>query len=534
MSMQIPRVDDGIKGQKGFAYEETQRFYIQNHIPEYVHSVKGGKYIKFEFSDLLGAYHDADDYGNNVVINRLSYVEVGKKSFLNNINGVTRYINYFIHYFDDDDELRMAYFYMMFAIMNTDVELPPEDFIENLKTYFGSPTMIEKVARMVDYNTDKSLFSRSDKNVYDPSIQLTEDHLRAIMGLSCIHKFIIPIVSQYYKINKNKLEDYKMTDKELYFYAFTCFIQSFDERYDISLYDKIYHTATTRVSKTENHDQVMWGRRARYGVTPISFAGGLMKELFINISQKVIFSKSAIVYIHVCFDKAIRNTLRQQDKYEFAEMETVASDSVNETMSKWEQWQTASVSVNQRDRYRAQAAIADMIQRHANDLEIDFSSSEIKEELNFYRDNVTRLEDAQLSLIHDYFASDMRDGYLLGKMSPDISKLIVIMKRELEDANYVYVPQFISGKLDPSNAKRYNKKKIEKAFINHPCYDDWVSQFGDAKDLVNIDKKYNTVKTLISCPVVVVDYQKKELNGKRLSIDEASAVDELVRFYCNV
>lgn len=535
MGKKIPLVDEGIKGQKGLAYEETQHFYVQNQIPEYVHSAKGGKCIKFEFGNLISAYHDEDDDGNNAIVNRLSYVEVGKKSFLNNINGVARYINYFIHYFDDDDELLMSYFYMMFSIMNTNIELSPSDFIENLKTYFGSPTMIDKVSAMVEYNTDKSLFSRSDKNVYDQSIQLTEDHLKAIMGLSCIHKFIIPIVSQYYNVKKNDLKEYKLTDKGLYFYAFTCFIQCFDEKYDISLYDKIYHTATTRISKTESHDQTMWGRRFRVGVSPVSFAGVLMRDLFIDISQKVIFNKSAIVFIHVCFDKAIRNELIQQDKYEYAEMETIASDSVNETMSKWDQWQTANSTENQRNRFRTIASISDMIRRRASRIGLDFKTKSAREEIRFYRDNITRLEDSQLNLIQLYFSSDIKDASTMSNISrSDVNKLIMIMKRELEDANYVYIPQFISGKMDPSNAKRYNKKKIEKAFINHPCYDDWREQFGDIEDLMNVDRVYSVVKTLISCPMIVVDYQREELNGKKLAIDEASAVDEMVRFYCNI
>lgn len=536
MGKTIPRVDEGIKGQKGFAYEETQRFYAQNQIPEYIHSAKGGKCIKFEFADLLDAYRDDDDDGNNVIVNRLSYVEVGKKSFLNNINGVARYINYFIHYFDDDDELLMAYFFMMFSIMNTEIELPPEDFIENLFAYFGSPSMTDKIANMVDYNTEESLLSRSDRTVYDQSIQLTDDHLKAIMGLSCIHKFIIPIVSQYYNVKKDLLKDHNLTDKELYFYAFTRFIPCFDDRYDILLYDKLYHTATTRISKTEGHDQLMWGRRARTGVSPVSFAGVLMRDLFIDISQKVIFNRSAIAFIHVCFDKAIRNELIQQDKYEYAEMETVASDSVNETMSKWDQWQTANSTDNQRDRFRTIAAVSNMIERRASRLGLDFSTKKVKKEFNFYRDNITRLEDAQLNLIHLYFAADMMDGSMLIRSASrsDINKLIMIMKREMEESNYVYIPQFISGKMDLSNAKRYNKKKIEKAFIQHPCYDDWIEQFGDAEGLVNPDRIYTNVKTLISCPMVIVDYHKTELNGKRLAIDETSAVDEMVRFYCNI
>lgn len=531
----IPKVDDGIKGQKGAAYEETQSFYARYQIPEYVHSAKGGKFLKFEFGELLDNYRDGDDDSENPVIKKLSYVEVNKKSFLNNINGVARYINYFIKYFDEDDELMMTYYYMMFSIMNVDIELPPEDFIEILKTYFGSDSMINKIAKMVDYNADATLMKKSEKGVYDPSIQLTDDHLKAIMGLSCLHKFIIPIISQYYNIKKDKLKEYGLNDKGLYFYAFTCFIECFDEKYDIKLYDKIYHTATTRISKTENHDQLMWNRRFRAGVTPTSYAGTLMRDLFIDISQKVIFSKSAIVFIHVCFDKAIRNELIQQDKYEYAEMETIASDSVNETMSKWDQWQTAHAVVNERDKFRARASITDLIHRCANDIGLNFKSRSSIEEFEFYRDNISKLEDVQLNLLFLYYAPLMCGYDTLKYMKrKEVNRLIMIMKRDLMSRNYTYIPQFVSGKMDLTNAKRYNKKKIEKAFMAHPCYNDWLDQFGEAQGLLSVDRVYSMIKTLISCPITVVDYQYPEINGKTLAVDETAAVDEAIRFLCSI
>ena len=74
----------------------------------------------------------------------------------------------------------------------------------------------------------------------------------------------------------------------------------------------------------------MWDRRKRIGTTPTSYTNELMRDFVTDISQKAIFSKSAIVFIHVCMDKAIRNTLIQPDKWDYTEMAMEASDGSEE------------------------------------------------------------------------------------------------------------------------------------------------------------------------------------------------------------
>src|SRR5699024_8712791 len=110
----IPMVDDGIRYDDK-SYEGLMRWYSIAHVEEYVKSQ--GKHIKFEFCSMLDGYRTSmDEDGENEIIRKISYAEVSKKSFINNINVAVRYINYFIEYFDDDDELMHAYYTMMFQL----------------------------------------------------------------------------------------------------------------------------------------------------------------------------------------------------------------------------------------------------------------------------------------------------------------------------------------------------------------------------------------------------------------------------------
>ena len=250
---EIPLIDAGIKDKdlKNPPPDVAEAWYRDAHVQKYVHMEEivkesGQRYttkrVQFEFARMFEGYSDhMDERGVNPTIERLSFATMSKVSFINNITNPLRYINYFIEYFDKDDELMRAYFHVMFQIMFEELDLDPMAFIETVFAAFTTKSMIEKMINMIEYNVNDNLVKKADR-VYDESIQLTIEHLKAIMGVSCLHKFIIPLVSHYYNTRTRLLEEAHMSDKDLYYYLFTAFIPVFDEHYDICLYNKLYHT----------------------------------------------------------------------------------------------------------------------------------------------------------------------------------------------------------------------------------------------------------------------------------------------------
>ena len=551
----IPKVDAGIKDpDKNISDDALKEYYRTRHIAEYVHMERVERErgmasinrIKFEFSYMFSGYMKTEaDLGDNAIIHRLSYAEVSKKSFINKLNNSLRYINYFIEYFDDDDELMTAYFNMMMQIMSNDVNLDPETFVENLYAYFSTDSLIEKIARMVEYNTDETLIKKTDRT-YDESIQLTVDHLKAIMAVSCIHKFIIPIVGHYYFMKSRFLKEANITDKDLYLMAFGSFMSTFDDYYDVELYEKLYCTAGTRIKKT-NQEQGMWRRRYRFGTTTTSYANQLMKDFIVDISQKAVFGLSAIIFIHVCFDNSIKTELIQPDKWEFTEMKMEANDSVNETMTRWDKWQTDKSFHSQKDRIRAYVSIKDginwlgrMVGINFEDLDSDKPkdikrSKELREEFNYYRDNIVQpMSNAQMYLILQYYSSMigcMADSDMLEMK--DIFKLIMIMKRDFEARNFNYLRFFISSSMIPASDHRYSKRRLEKLFQIHPSFDEWISQYPDTK-VFNISRFYDEVRPIVSTPIKVCDYKYQEYNDHKMYPVDQCVVDEVIRLMINL
>lgn len=530
MERNIPKADEGFRG-NDLSNEALHRFYQEAHVSEFLKAE--GKFIHFEFGKMLNPYRvNVDENNENPLIRRISYAEISKQSFINNINLSIRYINYFIEYFDDDDELMNAYFNIMFMLHYKDCKLTVEDFINQVIVWFATESLFEKVIRMVEYNTDETLIKKSERS-YDESIQLTVDHLKAIMGVSCFHRFVIPIVSHFYTMRGKKMLGPNMTDKDLYFRIFASFIPMFDEFYGINLYTKIYHTAITRISKTENQESIMWKRRERFGTTTVSFTHDLMREYINEISQKTMFNQSAIIFLHVCFDQAIRNELSRSDKYEMSDMRMEASDNVNETISRFDRWQLDKSGHSEKDRLRAYIAIKDMILRLGKEFGLNFKkmNQEVQDEYDYYLEHIKQpFHDTQMYIIQLYFENKLKSSEEIKMLEiEDIIKLVMIMKRDLENRNYMYIPFFISGELLTSSAKKITKKNLEKLFKSHPLYQDWVDMYPDTFQLMNMDKIYSELHTMVSVPFKVVDYKYTELRGKIMTPVDICVTNEFAR-----
>ncbi|WP_300944371.1 hypothetical protein [uncultured Duncaniella sp.] len=543
----VPKVDDGFNKKNALSDDALKRFYHDARVDEFLRFVtsNGKKMIKFEFGKMLDGYAiDTDNNGENQIIRMFSYAEISKRSFINNMNIALRYTNYFITYFDDDDELMAAYLEFMMQLHYNKLNMPVESFIDTLYALIATPSMVQKVIRMVEYNTDESLIKKTDER-YDESIQLTVEHLKAIMGVTCFQKFIIPVVSHYYAVRQNEVKASGLTDRELYYQVFLAFVPLFDDYYDIRLYEKLYHTATTRISKTENHDSQMWKRRERFGVTPTSFTNVLMQGFLNDIAQKIVFNQSAIIFLHVCFDKAIKNELIQPDKHEMSDMRMDASDSVNGIYSRWDRWQMGCTGNSERERLRAYASIRDMIWRMGNDVGLKFHKYEyehrsttevsddpdVQEEYEYYLEHISRpMNETQEYIINLYCSKELGapDDVKMMKFEDKV-QIIMIMKRDLRSRNYSYIPFFISSKVKPEATRRYNNNSLKKLFMSNPLYEDWEEELEDTKELMNMSKFLGELKTLISCPIICVEFDS-ELEGRVMNPADIIVADEWARF----
>lgn len=271
-------------------------------------------------------------------------------------------------------------------------------------------------------------------------------------------------------------------------------------------------------------------------MTTTSFTHDLMREYINELSQKTVFSRSAIIFLHVCFDQAIKNELRKRDKFEMSDMTMEASDSVNESISRWDKWQLDKAGNSEKVRLRAYISIEDMILRLGDEFGIDFNhmTRDQKAEYDYYNDNIKKpINDTQLYLINLYFANKLKSSDEVKQLEiQHIIKIIMIMKRDLRSRNYVYLPFFISGELLTASAKKVSKKSLEKLFTTHPSFEDWKNMFPDTFELLNFDRILGELRTIVSVPTRVVDYDYVENRGEIMTPVDVCVTDEYVRLLC--
>lgn len=525
----IPLVD-GTSENVEFTAESNRKFYNKYGISQHLIPITD-KMIKVDFSDIIGdSYHDDESDGymkKDSPVYRISHIPLSKRSFMNNIHGILRYINYFINYFDDrDNELLMLYFHFNTMILSSKVSLTPQKLIVSIKTLFGEYSFREKVAAMVEYNTVGNQFTKVDKR-YDQSIQLTESHLKAIMAISCIHKFIIPIVSQYCQVRKDELNAEGFNEQSLYELSYMSLLEMFDDIYDVELYNKLFYTATTRIRKTEKTDKIMWARREHEGITPISYSGALIRDLT-DISQKLYFKKSAIVFIHVCFDKSIDNELKRKDRVDYVDMDMSTSENEDSAPSPFDSWLIKNPGNNEMTLIQSHVSIKSVIRTLASEIGIDFEKEKWKKEMKFYKENLPPLDSSQMGLINLYYAGHSNYYDSMSVISnDDIIKLIILMKHDLQRNNYCILPQLITGEINRLAAKRYIRKHILKLFMDNPGYEDLEEQYLDSG--FDISRVIESIKVLIVSKIKVVDYS--ELNGSILNCMDELKIDELIQFF---
>lgn len=458
-------------------------------------------------------------------------IEVVKKSFFNSkqFYNTIKYLNYFLTFFDEDKELLHVYFMLLTNISAQDSYALLDDFFDDLETKLVTETLLMKVINMVEYNIPMNAVKEVQRE-YDKGLQLTTDHLKALMGMGIYHKFCIPIVSKLITKKKDLVTNPKdgVRDvKNFYYYAMSRFIDIFDDHYDIVLRNKVYNTSSSRTSKTEHPQKIMWERKSNTGVSVVSFTNQLLKNIIIDISQKSIFEKSVIVYIHVCLDKNIRHSLQDdQDKFEFGSMEMRGSDSTDDSSSRFDKFQINASRVSEAYIHRARAIIKDTVKRLCEEYEIKITD----EEEEFYRENMGT-HDIQVDLLNIFYAKyfDSHDDFKL--VNPEeIPKLVAVMKRVLNKQHFYYLPEIVTGKFVMTKSKRTNNRKVDSLLREDPLFDDLSEAFSDIKEHINMPQVLSDIGTLLSVPVMQIDFDEfSKSKVGNTHFDEETRLVHLVR-----
>lgn len=267
---------------------------------------KSKEIIKVSFSKIYGheEYKDLE-----------LFVLKPKRAYSNNPY-MCPYINYFIKYFDKDNELLNAYLDIKFMIDRKE-KYPKKLFISDLYEYLLSDTMVEKMKKMTNHNQlvdlDGNFKSRKSKKSND-SIKITNKHGKILLNISLCMKIITPLIVHYahvYSIkNVNK-------------FIILCYdgIASYFEG-DTDIYNKLYQMITSQMSYHIRSEKGHWNRVAIEGKDPLNQIDDILSKLVINVVNTYDYSQN-IVYLNiVSIRNMIGNIRRSKSQLNYSMMGT--------------------------------------------------------------------------------------------------------------------------------------------------------------------------------------------------------------------
>lgn len=210
---------------------------------------------------------------------------INKESYINQMDVICKYINYFIKTYDKEHELLSAYLNIKFAVDPIDegMGIDPDtgihfegddkfdDFIQYVYDIIFTDSMLDKMAKLTEDNylddieggENGKKFSDKDKK-YLESLEFTNEHIKSLLKISFGIKMLSPVIFHYITVNKIVINK-KTTHL---FRAFLKLFTIFSENCD--MYNKLFVYVKAKVLESKSNHSRIFQQREIYGVDEYS------------------------------------------------------------------------------------------------------------------------------------------------------------------------------------------------------------------------------------------------------------------------
>lgn len=188
---------------------------------------------------------------------------IKKGSYEKQLEVIVKYINFFMKFYDTENEMATAYLKIKFAMDKDKRFTPdnPDELIDLIYELLFTPSIVEKVNKMVEENYlddiengDNSKYSGKEKKHLE-SLEFTNQHIKILLRISFGMKCISPILFHYVSTNVIKLN--KNSDLIYRFYK-----RLFDIFSDnVNMYNKLFVYTKTKVLESKSHNSAIFDQR---------------------------------------------------------------------------------------------------------------------------------------------------------------------------------------------------------------------------------------------------------------------------------
>lgn len=493
-------------------------------------------------------------YGMSKLKNYNSF-PITKTSYQNQLDTIVRYTNFFIHFYDEEQELPNAYLKLRTVMDTDDCPFGPDDkeaFIDFLYQIMFTPTMVEKIKRMVEENylddiesgplDEKKKGYKANEKKHLESLEFTNQHIKILLAISFGMKILCPVMFYFCQNNGIVIDKKTLVIYNFYEKLFDIFNE------DCNMFNKLYVYVKTKVLESNSNNAIMYDQRQIFGIDLYTVISQFTKVILIsenmvkykfnehwNPKQRK-YSENIIGFNKTIIKYQITYFLKEQYEKNLAELSNTKN---NEGLSGIDKMAMHLDKYDEGSVLLADLNIDMTIRRIREMVDIPISEEEID-----YQMRHMDFSDIQTEYIRAFYAryfGNYSDLALIPKR--DMVILTLIMKKILlidlgydvdsQSIKYAALPYILSGNLEDRIVNRMvrNSKFIE-SLENSYKYQRLVNE--DYKMLQEIDGKNDFIKsrlsTIINTKFSYVAYEAPELLGKEILYDESQIADELCTF----
>lgn len=428
-----------------------------------------------------------------------------KQSYYNNSELYTDYINYFIEYYDEDNELLLGYLKLKFMIDRQKNKYGKNLFIDDCFSYLLSESMQTKIKAMVSDNYKLDLKTGVTKY---KAIEFNNYQGQILLQISMTIKIFIPIVTHYISVNNIKNKG-KGTDAFLG-KVFLKIIPYFE---DGNLYNKMFEFVNSKVNKSKAANKDHWNKIGIFGKDIDSETESILSKVFVDIFFKYVFSKNIIALNSTSIRNNVDWSLRTNFDLNLRPISDVAAD--ENSLSDFDKMELSMSKFDESFVIMGNLNIKQTIKKLKRRFNVEYT----KEELEYYQNNITSSvfqKDLIFKLFANYFGNT-RDLYSLSLR--EYTKLICIMKKMMHDMGYVILQHIFTGKITSMNTHKKLSKKQKNKIVNSKEYGIIKEKYKSTFDIISKENGiFKDISLLLNCNVTLVDYQNKDKTGRNINI----------------
>lgn len=443
---------------------------------------------------------------------------IPKEAYYKKNEMVVNTINYFIEYFDHDDELMMSYLYIKLMIDNKEKKLSKKKFINMLYNVFFTKSMQEKIVAMVDHNFIEHI-KPSTKKRYSENLEFTNEHSKLLMKISTSIKLIVPIVFHF--INSINADKKNLVD----FYEELLFMYS-DE---INIYNKLREMVSNAIRSSISGNPLLWQQREVFGVDYITQTKESVNYVISDLIFRYAFDENLVAFNLVVMRE--KTTFFLQDQYDYNRSELSTSKGAD-GLSGVDKLEMNSFKIDESLPILSEINIRDTVKMISKNFGVKITD----DELNYYKEHHV-ISKFQTQLLQYFYAKHFNghNDLLLVKRDQYI-KLMVILRKSLEAQGFVYMPDIITGNIFKFNKRIKNNRKFLDKLKDSAFYKQLINdKFSTLTELGKDDVVVSILSTILNSEFTVVDYESQDQLGVKIDIDNVDIMcDEFLRFLSQI